>query len=71
MYKDDKYCRRLTAWNDLISRDFDTILAWFLQTADEREAFRFNKENHLQPILSFLETALNKVNSFRAPVPTV
>jgi hypothetical protein len=25
MYKDDKYCRRLIAWNDFISRDFVTI----------------------------------------------
>ena len=35
-----------------------------LQTADEKQAFKYNKEVHLQPILSQLEAGLNKVKSF-------
>jgi len=31
-----------------------------LQTADERQAFKYNKETHLQPILSTVESTLNK-----------
>jgi hypothetical protein len=34
---------------------------FIVQTAEERAAFKLNTENHLQPILSFLETTLNKV----------
>jgi hypothetical protein len=34
---------------------------YFFQTAEERSAFKFNNETHLQPILTFLETTLNKV----------
>jgi len=34
-----------------------------LQTAEERSAFKFNNETHLQPILTFLETTLNKEES--------
>jgi len=31
-----------------------------LQSADERSSFKVNKENHLQPIISLVETSLNK-----------
>lgn len=34
-----------------------------LQTAEERTVFKYNKETHLQPILSMLETSLNKDES--------
>ncbi len=47
------------------TRNTHSILFWrhFFQTAEERSAFKFNNETHLQPILTFLETTLNKVHT--------
>jgi len=36
-----------------------------LQSADERAALKVNKENHLQPIISLVESSLNKEESTR------
>eukprot|EP00088_Acartia_fossae_P061453 TRINITY_DN7388_c0_g1_i2.p1 TRINITY_DN7388_c0_g1~~TRINITY_DN7388_c0_g1_i2.p1 ORF type:complete len:453 (-),score=107.94 TRINITY_DN7388_c0_g1_i2:2-1360(-) len=58
--EDGRYSRRLVNLKKALLRIPNLCI--HLQTQDERLAFKYNKEVHLQPILSQLEAGLNKEN---------
>jgi len=61
VHKDGKFSRELINLKRPLLRV--PSLCIHLQSADERAAFKINKETHLQPIISLVESSLNKEES--------